>query len=48
MAEAKDGKDKALELAILQIEKQYGKGSIMHMDPNAQSQVPGIPTGCLQ
>jgi recombination protein RecA len=37
----------ALDRAIAQIEKQYGKGSIMHMDPNAQSQVPGIPTGCL-
>ncbi|HSV26912.1 MAG TPA: recombinase RecA, partial [Sedimentisphaerales bacterium] len=37
----------ALERAIAQIEKQYGKGSIMHMDPNAQAQVPGIPTGCL-
>ena len=37
----------ALDRAIAQIEKQYGKGSIMHMDPTAQSQVPGIPTGCL-
>jgi recombination protein RecA len=37
----------ALDRAIAQIEKQYGKGSIMHMDPTAQSKVPGIPTGCL-
>ena len=31
MADAKDGKEKALELAILQIEKSYGKGSIMRL-----------------
>jgi recombination protein RecA len=44
---SKAGSSAALDRAIAQIEKQYGKGSIMHMDPNAQSQVPGIPTGCL-
>jgi len=37
----------ALDRAIAQIEKQYGKGSIMHMDESAQARVPGIPTGCL-
>jgi len=29
-------KDKALELAIAQIEKQFGKGSIMRLGENAQ------------
>ena len=30
-ATTKDGREKAIELAILQIEKQYGKGSIMRL-----------------
>jgi recombination protein RecA len=29
-------KDKALELAIAQIEKQFGKGSIMKLGENAK------------
>jgi recombination protein RecA len=41
------GSNAALDRAIALIEKQYGKGSIMHMDENATAQVPGIPTGCL-
>ena len=43
-----DDKKKALEQAIAQIEKQYGKGSIMKMDEeNIGEGVEVIPTGCL-
>ncbi len=42
-----DAKKKALELALMQIEKQFGKGSIMKLgDAGAQS-IEVIPTGCL-
>lgn len=41
-------KDKALEMAVLQIERQYGKGSIMRLgDESAALRVPVIPTGSL-
>ncbi|MBI2251195.1 MAG: recombinase RecA [Armatimonadetes bacterium] len=41
-------KNKALDLAILQIEKQFGKGSIMKLgEVNAKMQVDIIPTGSL-
>jgi len=40
-------KDKALESALLQIEKQFGKGSIMKMGDSVRSEVKAIPTGCL-
>ena len=41
-------KKKLLEQAILQIEKQFGKGSIMKLgDSAAQNGVEVIPTGCL-
>jgi recombination protein RecA len=41
-------KNKALELALLQIEKQFGKGSIMKMgDEKAISSVTSIPTGSM-
>ena len=41
-------KDKALELAIAQIERQFGHGSIMRMGENAQKlQVEAIPTGSI-
>ena len=41
-------KDKALELAILQIERHYGKGSIMRLgDESAALRVPAISTGSL-
>jgi len=42
-----DAKKKALEQAILQIEKQFGKGSIMKLSEEAQQQIEVIPTGCL-
>ncbi|MBO2520484.1 MAG: recombinase RecA [Firmicutes bacterium] len=41
-------KEKALELALLQIEKQHGKGSIMRLgEATAKLQVEVIPTGAL-
>ncbi len=42
-----DGKEKALDLAIAQIEKNYGKGSIMRMGEAAKLSVETIPTGVL-
>lgn len=42
-----EGKDKALGLAIAQIEKNYGKGSIMKMGEASKLAVEVIPTGVL-
>ncbi len=38
---------KALELALLQIEKQFGKGSIMKLGQETHKKVESIPTGSL-
>lgn len=44
----KEDKLKALDAAISQIEKQYGKGAVMKLgDPSAQMNVETIPTGSL-
>ena len=43
----KDGKAKALGLALETIEKQFGKGSIMKLGEQAHIQVECIPTGSL-
>ena len=40
-------KKKALETAMQQIEKMYGKGSIMRYGENAETNVEAIPTGSL-
>ncbi|MCZ7661918.1 MAG: recombinase RecA [Thermoleophilia bacterium] len=41
-------KDKALDMAVTQIERQFGKGAIMRMgDEAAAVRVPAIPTGSL-
>ena len=41
-------KMKALDAVLLQIEKQYGKGSIMRLgDEAGQTEIEVIPTGCL-
>jgi recombination protein RecA len=40
-------KDRAIELAVAQIEKQFGKGSIMRLGEAAVSNVEAIPTGSL-
>ena len=43
-----DDKQKALETALAQIEKQFGKGAIMKMDmDNYGEGIEIIPTGCL-
>ena len=45
---AKDDKLKALDAALGQIEKQYGKGAVMKLgDSNANMQVETVPTGSL-
>ncbi len=40
-------RDKALEAAMGQIEKQFGKGSIMRMGENLDMAVEAIPTGAM-
>ena len=40
-------KEKALEQAIAQIEKQFGKGSLMKLGEVSQQNIDVIPTGCL-
>lgn len=42
-----DDKQKALEQAIAQIEKQFGKGSIMKLGEAPVQEIEVIPTGCL-
>ncbi len=41
------GRLQALERAMGQIEKTFGKGSIMRLDANAQYLIPGISTGAI-
>ncbi len=44
----KEEKLKALDAALAQIEKQYGKGSVMKLgDKGANMQIETTPTGCL-
>lgn len=43
----KDGKKEALDQALLQIEKQYGKGAIMKLGEQVAQPIDVIPTGCL-
>lgn len=40
-------KKKAIELALSQIEKQFGKGSVMKLGDNAKLNVEAISTGCI-
>jgi len=48
MNNAQDGKNKALELAMAQIEKAYGREAIMRLgDKGAKSKVEVLPTGAL-
>lgn len=42
-----DEKKKALEAALSQIEKQFGKGAVMKLGENAQMNIDVIPTGAL-
>ena len=43
----KDSKKDALDQALLQIEKQYGKGAIMKLGDHVNEPIDVIPTGCL-
>ena len=47
MVERNDKADKALEMALGQIEKQYGKGSVMKMGEKNTMAIESIPTGAL-
>jgi recombination protein RecA len=40
-------KDKALELALAQIDKQYGKGSVMRLGEDTRPPIAVIPTGAI-
>src|SRR5260370_4088228 len=40
-------RDKALETALVQIERQFGKGSIMRLGDDARTPVEVIPTGSI-
>lgn len=42
-----ENRKKALDLALTQIEKQFGKGSIMKLDGSVRADVDSIPTGSL-
>ena len=46
-AEGNTQRQKALEEALEQIEKQFGKGSIMKMDENFKMDVPALTTGLI-
>jgi len=47
MAEDTNGRTKAIEAALAQIDKQFGKGSIMRLGSREKVDVPAIPTGSL-
>lgn len=42
-----ENKKKALDTVILQLEKQFGKGSVIKMDQHFNGDVEVIPTGCI-
>ena len=46
MAQAPD-RDKALELALAQIDKQFGKGSVMRLGDEGRAPINVIPTGSI-
>src|SRR5579884_3076009 len=46
MAQAPD-RDKALELALAQIDKQFGKGSVMRLGDETRAPIEVIPTGAI-
>ncbi len=47
MAEDKQERAKAIEAALAQIDKQFGKGSIMRLGSRETIDVPAIPTGAI-
>src|SRR6266481_442946 len=44
---AEQSSDRELKNALLQIEKQFGKGAIMQLGQSSAADVPGIPSGAL-
>ncbi len=47
MAEDKNGRSKAIDMAVGQIEKQFGKGAIMKLGDRDITGIPFIPTGSI-
>ncbi|MDZ7690029.1 MAG: hypothetical protein U5K69_02545 [Balneolaceae bacterium] len=47
MSDKNKDREKALEMAIGQIEKQHGKGTIMRLGEEANQNVPSISTGSI-
>ena len=47
MANINADKMKALDAAMSQIEKQFGKGSVMKLGADSKLNLDSIPTGCL-
>jgi recombination protein RecA len=47
MSDDKQERTKAIEAALAQIDKQFGKGSIMRLGSREKVDVPAIPTGSL-
>ncbi|MGE0453544.1 MAG: recombinase RecA [Vicinamibacteria bacterium] len=47
MADEKNERSRAIEAALSQIDKQFGKGSIMRLGSREKVDVPAIPTGSL-
>ena len=45
--DSKQNKEKAVDVALSQIERQFGKGSIMKLGDRAKVQVDVIPTGSI-
>jgi len=43
----RDGRDSALNRAVQQIERQFGKGAVMKLNANEHRTIDGIPTGTL-
>lgn len=47
MASSKDDRTKAIDIAIGQIEKQHGKGTVMRLGDGTANEVPAISTGSI-
>ena len=45
MAATESSKDKALSAALSQIERQFGKGTMMRMGDSPREKIPAISTG---
>ncbi len=47
MAKAKDGREKALDVALGELKKRFGDGAIMRLGDQNNLAIETIPTGCL-